>query len=87
MSVYIDIITFAWAVWLLFVYADWSVKGKSWVALLGFSAASFYTLAQSGWTTAFFLGDEWGRDFSNYLWFIFNSTVFALLTYLWYGKR
>jgi hypothetical protein len=88
MSVYIDTITFLWAVVLLFMYSNWYAGGEaSWISKLGLVAAATYLLAQSGWTVAYFLGDTWGRDWSNYLWFAFNSFVFALLTYLWYRKN
>lgn len=87
MSILLDSITFLWAVAMLFVYSDWLIKSKTWIATFGFSAAAMYVLAQSGWTTAFLMGDVWGRDLSNYLWFVFNSIVLALLTYLWHKEK
>lgn len=87
MSVYIDTITFVWAIVILFLYSDRIVKKLSFIRALGLLASATYLLAQSGWTTAFFLGDVWGRDLSNYMWFIFNCTVLALLSYLWYRKK
>ena len=83
MSVYIDSITFIWAVIVLVLYSNWFVKGWSLLAGLGLALTGTYLIAQSGWTTAFLLGDLWGRDFSNYIWFIFNTLVFGLLTMLW----
>lgn len=83
MSVYIDSITFIWAIIVLMLYSNWVVKKTSWLAVLGLALTATYLIAQSGWTTAFLLGDLWGRDFSNYIWFIFNSLVFGLLTVLW----
>ena len=83
MSVYIDTITLVWAVVILGAYSNWIVVKRGTVSVLGFLMATTYLIAQSGWTTAFLLGDVWGRDFSNYIWFIFNSLVFALLTVLW----
>ena len=87
MSVYIDFITFIWAVIVLVLYSNWFVKGWSLLAGLGLALTGTYLIAQSGWTTAFLLGDLWGRDFSNYIWFIFNTLVFGLLTYLWRSRR
>lgn len=86
MSVYIDAITFIWALVVLVLYSNWAVKKPSVLALLGLALTGTYMIAQSGWTTAFLLGDLWGRDFSNYIWFIFNSLVFGLLTVLWKNK-
>lgn len=83
MSVYIDFITLAWAVIVLVLYSNWLVKTWSMLAGLGLALTGTYLIAQSGWTTAFLLGDLWGRDFSNYIWFIFNTLVFGLLTMLW----
>lgn len=87
MSVYIDTITFVWAIITLFIYSNWFVKAHSLVSLMGLVGSAAYLLAQSGWTTAFFLGDVWGRDLSNYMWFLFNCIVFALLSYLWYREK
>lgn len=83
MSVYIDTLTFIWAAGLLFIYAPWVVMHRSAVPLLGFSAIATYLIAQSSWTTAWLLGDVWGRDLSNYVWFVFNTLVFWLLTVIW----
>lgn len=87
MSVYIDSITFIWAVIVLVLYSNWFVKGWSMLAGLGLALTGTYLVAQSGWTTAFLLGDLWGRDFSNYIWFIFNTLVFGLLTMLWRSRK
>ena len=87
MSVYIDSITFIWAVIVLVLYSNWFVKGWSMLAGLGLALTGTYLIAQSGWTTAFLLGDIWGRDFSNYIWFIFNTLVFGLLTFLWKNHK
>lgn len=83
MSIYIDTITFVWAIAVLFAYSSWVVTKRGLVSILGFLCSATYLVAQSGWTTAYLLGDLWGRDFSNYIWFIFNSLVFGLLTVLW----
>ncbi len=86
MSVYIDTLTFVWAIVALFMYSQWFVASRSWLNSLGLGLIATYLIAQSGWTTAFLLGDVWGRDFSNYIWFIFNTLVFGLLTFLWVGR-
>jgi hypothetical protein len=83
MSVYIDTITFIWAICLLFGYAHWAMAARTVLPVMGFWAISTYLIAQSGWTTAFLLGDVWGRDLSNYIWFVFNSLVLGILTMLW----
>ena len=87
MSVYIDTITFVWAIGLLFVYAQWLLEDSKLIQIVGFLSIGSYLVAQSGWTTAFLLGDVWGRDLSNYIWFIFNSLVLGLLTMIWLGSK
>jgi hypothetical protein len=88
MSVYIDTITLVWAVVVLVLYSNWVVNKPSVLSGIGLALTATYLVAQSGWTTAFLLGDVWGRDFSNYVWFIFNTLVFGLLTVLWKrGKK
>lgn len=88
MSVYIDTITLVWAVVVLVLYSNWVVKKPSVLSVIGLALTATYLVAQSGWTTAFLLGDVWGRDFSNYIWFIFNTLVFGLLTVIWKsGKK
>lgn len=83
MSVYIDTITFIWAIIMLVTYSNWVVRKPSVIPLTGLALIATYLVAQSGWTTAFLLGDVWGRDLSNYIWFVFNSLVLGLLTLLW----
>lgn len=87
MSVYIDTITFIWAVIVLVLYSNWVVKRPRLLPFLGLALTAAYLIAQSSWTTAFLLGDVWGRDLSNYIWFIFNTLVFWLLTVLWKKNR
>ena len=87
MSVYIDTITFVWAIAVLFAYANWAVTKKTTMSVLGFVLTGVYLVAQSGWTTAFLLGDVWGRDFSNYVWFVFNTLVFLMLTLIWLDSK
>lgn len=87
MSVLIDTLTFAWAIVVLVLYSNWIVRKPNWLSILGLSLTATYMIAQSGWTTAFLLGDVWGRDLSNYIWFVFNTLVFALLTALWKKNR
>jgi hypothetical protein len=87
MSVYIDSITLIWALVVLVAYSNWVVVKRGIIPTLGFLCATTYLIAQSGWTTAFLLGDVWGRDFSNYIWFIFNTLVFLTFTVLWLKNK
>lgn len=81
MSVLIDSFTLVFSVVVMLWYSKWVVKSpKNKYALLGLTISALYVYAQTGWTVAFLSGDVWGRDLSNYIWFVFNSCVFVLLT-------
>ena len=79
-SIYIDFITLAWATVLLLAMPRVVWREQTIEAWLAFQAVVLYLFAQSGWTTAYFSGDEWGAMVSNLVWFAFNSTVFTIFT-------
>ena len=79
MATYLDSITLVLAVIALFYYSHRAVMYPNRYYRLGLFSIAIYLLAQSSWTTAWFLGDMWGRDFANYLWFIFNTSIIWLL--------
>lgn len=47
--------------------------------------AGVYLVAQTGWTASFLLGNLWGATLNNYVWFLFNTSVFTYI--LWEGWR
>jgi hypothetical protein len=77
-SITVDFITMAWAVVLLVLLAHFASQKRSVTGGLMALSVGLYLIAQSGWTTAYLSGYEWGRDLSNYVWFIFNSSVFLV---------
>lgn len=79
MSVYLDMITLILALIALAIRSDMMVKNFNFVNVLSFVLVVSYLFAQTSWTTAWFSGDLWGRDFANYVWFVFNTSVFLLL--------
>ena len=80
-SVYLDTFSTAWACLLLIVTASLVYKHKGKIEVyLTIIACILYLIAQTGWTTAYFNGILWGADIFNYVWFAFNTTVFATLT-------
>ena len=83
MHIIIDTLTVGWMVALLFIYAPLAVTTRTLYSWLGLFTVTVYLLAQSSWTVAWILGDEWGRDFANYLWFAFNTSVCAVLTFMY----
>ena len=75
------------AIIMLVVYSNWAVRKPNVLSLTGLALIATYLVAQSGWTTAFLLGDVWGRDLSNYIWFVFNNLVLWLLLVTWKKNR
>lgn len=79
MSVYLDTITLTLALFALLIHSQQLAQRFNFISVITFVITSSYLLAQSSWTTAWLLGDVWGRDFANYIWFVFNTSVFVLL--------
>ena len=79
-SITIDFITLLWGFIILIPLTSVAHKRKSYVGLLMVVSVGLYLMAQSGWTTSYLSGYEWGRDLSNYVWFIFNSSVLTVYT-------
>jgi len=79
LSVYLDALTVLMAIVALVFYSDNLVKKFDFESVVSFVIIFSYLLAQAIWTTSWFLGDVWGRDLGNYIWFIFNTSVMLLL--------
>ncbi len=79
MSTYLDTITVVLALITLVVYSKRLVDKANFLNIISFIIVFSYLFAQANWTTSWMLGYEWGRDFANYLWFVFNTSVFILL--------
>ncbi len=79
MSIYFDAITTVLSLIVLVRYSHLVVRDCNGTRLIGLMLAATYLLAQSSWTAAWFMGNSWGRDWANYVWFLFNSLVFILL--------
>lgn len=87
MHMLLDTITLVMAVVALFLYSDWAFRRFNCYTALGLTITILYLFAQTGWTVAFLSGDVWGREFNNYIWFTFNTSVFLLLTLIWYRRN
>ena len=79
MATYLDSLTMILALVALGYYSHLVSKHRNKFNVLGLTCIALYLVAQSSWTTAWFLGDIWGRDFANYIWFLFNTSVIGLL--------
>lgn len=84
-SITVDFLTLVWAVVLLVLLVHYASHRGSLTGALMALSVGLYLIAQSGWTTSYLSGYEWGRDVSNYIWFVFNSSVFAVYS-VWVYK-
>lgn len=76
MSVLLDFVTVALAVYALYLYLPrmtWPWKKLD--TGLAVAALATYLIAQSGWSASYYLGNVWGALYNNYIWFIFNTLV------------
>ena len=46
-----------------------------------------FLLAQSSWFTAMMTGDNWGREWANYVWFFFNTGVMGVFLCILFCKE
>lgn len=49
--------------------------------------AFVYLVAQSSWFTAFVTDNPWGRDWANYVWFIFNTCTMVVFSWILFFRK
>ena len=76
----IDILPFLMASGVILVGAS-KVSHKRPITILIMLATGVYMVAQSTWFSSWMAGNEWGRDFSNYVWFLFNTLTMVIFTW------
>ena len=54
------------------------------ISLTILSATAIYLVAQSSWFSALLANDLWGRDFANYMWFLFNTLTMGIFIWTLY---
>lgn len=77
---YIDIIPFVLASLILVVGAS-KVNSKNPISALVLLTTGVYMVAQSTWFSSWISGNVWGRDFSNYIWFFFNTSTMVIFAW------
>jgi len=77
-TLFLDLITVVMAVMVILTTFKATNKRMVLRFLCG-TAAIFYLYAQTGWAAAYVSGNIWGAIFNNYIWFLFNFTVFCTL--------
>lgn len=77
---YIDILPFLIASLILIIGPAFMSLKKPISITVVFTTLVFI-VAQSSWFTAYIAGDNWGRDWANYLWFMFNTLTMVIFTW------
>lgn len=78
---YIDILPFLLAT-ILLVFGASKVDRYNPITYVIILATGVYLIAQSSWFTSYMSGDEWGRAFSNYIWFLFNTLSLSIFAWI-----
>jgi hypothetical protein len=77
---YIDLLPFVLGTFILVVGAA-TLSAKKPLGVLIVATTAIYLLAQSSWFSSFMAGDNWGRDWANYIWFLFNSLTMVIFSW------
>ena len=79
-SHYIDLLHFILGS-IIVVLGSGVMSFKKPITILVVVAAGVFLLAQSSWFTAWMSGDVWGRDWANYVWFMFNTLTMVIFSW------
>jgi len=79
-SHYIDLLPFILGS-IIVVLGSGVMSFKKPITILVVVAAGVFLLAQSSWFTAWMSGDVWGRDWANYVWFMFNTLTMVIFSW------
>jgi hypothetical protein len=77
---YIDIIPFVFAT-VIILFGSAKLSKKDPITLLVIPTAGIYMIAQSTWFSYWMSGNTWGRDFGNYVWFLFNTLTMVIFSW------
>jgi hypothetical protein len=77
---YVDIIPFILATGVL-LFGSSKLSDKQPITMLIILATGIYMVAQSSWFSSWLSGNVWGRDFSNYIWFLFNTLTMVIFSW------
>ena len=77
---YIDVLPFLMATLILLVGAS-KLSHKNPITILVVLTTAVYLVAQSTWFSSWIAGNEWGRDVSNYIWFLFNTCTMGIFAW------
>lgn len=77
---YIDVIPFMLATGVV-LFGPSKLSRENPVTALMILTAGVYMVAQSAWFSSWLAGNVWGRDFSNYVWFLFNTLTMVVFSW------
>jgi hypothetical protein len=77
---YIDIVPFVLATLIIVVGAG-RLNLKQPLTMVIVLTTGLYMVAQSTWFSSWMAGNVWGRDFSNYIWFLFNTLTMVIFSW------
>lgn len=83
---YLDILPFLLGT-LIVVVGPMTFKNKNPLAMLVVFTSAVYLLAQSTWFSSFLSGNEWGRDWANIVWFIFNTCTMVIFSWILFFRK
>lgn len=63
---------------LLLLVGAGTVNRKNPISAVVMLTVGIYMVAQSTWFSSWLSGNPWGRDFSNYIWFMFNTSTMGI---------
>jgi len=77
---YIDLLPFVLGTIIVTIGAA-TISFRKPLGILILLTTGIYLLAQSSWFSALIAGDNWGRDWANYVWFIFNTCTMVIFSW------
>jgi len=80
---YLDVLPFLMATGIVLLGPTRLAK-KSHLKFIIIITTIIFMVAQSSWFSSYLSGDEWGRDFANLIWFLFNTLTLGIFSWvLW----
>lgn len=77
---YIDVLPFLLGT-LIILFGATKLSTRRPITIVVLLTTAVYLVAQSTWFSSWLAGNEWGRDLSNYIWFLFNTSTMGI--FIW----
>ena len=83
---YLDILPFIIGT-IVVVIGPLAISSKKPLNTLIVATSALYLVAQSSWFSSFLSGDAWGRDWANFVWFVFNTSTMVIFSWILFFKK